>query len=93
MDDFYEQAATKIIKQQQGIIGPLAIEQARRVAGISVDSHSHEVSLTGDKSAILQHLVEQYRKLFGQTSVEVCKDAIRPLLSKLPSQEIPALLK
>lgn len=90
MMDVYEQAAEKIIKEQENIIGPLAKEQAQR-AGLDV-SNSH-VKFQGDKVVGLQKLVEQYQKLFGQTSVEVCKDAASSFLSKLPANEVPSLLR
>lgn len=89
--DVYEQAAEKIIKEQENIIGPLAIEQAKRVSGLAVADH--RVSFTGNKVDGLQKLVEQYMKLFGQTSVEVCKDAASSYLSTLPPQEVPSLLR
>jgi hypothetical protein len=90
--DVYEQVAEKIIKEQESIIGPLAVEQAKRVEGIEVNTDSH-VSFKGDKITALNSLVKQYRQLFGQTSVEVCKDAAHSLLAKLPPQEVPSLLK
>jgi hypothetical protein len=90
--DVYEQVAEKIIKEQENIIGPLAVEQAKRVAGLEVGSDSH-VKFKGDKVTTLNSLVKQYRQLFGQTSVEVCKDAAQALLSKLPPAEVPSLLK
>lgn len=92
MNDIYEQAAEKIIKEQEAIIGPLALEQARRVQGLEVDSESH-VKLSGDKKTSVERLVEQYRQIFGQTSVEVCKDAASMYLSKLPTNEVPSLLR
>lgn len=91
--DVYEQAAEKIIREQENIIGSLAIEQAQRVNGLTIDLDKHQVDFSGNRTEILEHLVEQYQKLFGQTSVEVCRDAARPILSKLPPQEVPALLK
>jgi hypothetical protein len=76
--DVYSKAAEKIIKEQENIIGPLK---------------DHTVKFTGDKVHALESLVEQYRQLFGQTSVEVCKEATRAYFSNLPPQEIPRLLK
>ena len=89
--DIFAQMAEKIIKEQEGIIGPVALEQARKVDGLSVDWEKHEVALAGDEKAIVQKLVEQYQHLFGQTSVEVCKDAIRNL--QVPVDNLPALLR
>lgn len=91
--DVYEQAAEKIIHEQETIIGPIALEQARQVEGLEVNPQNNHVSFRGNKVETLDKLVAQYRKLFGQTSVEVCKDAARPVLSQLSPQEVPALLK
>ena len=91
--DIFEQAAERIIRVQENIIGPLALEQAKRVSGLKVDAKSRQVSFSGNKTDVLEKLVEQYRRLFGQTSVEVCKEATHSILSKLPPQEVPSLLK
>jgi hypothetical protein len=89
--DVFAQAAEKIIKEQQNIIGPLALEQAKKVAGLKLSGT--EVTIEGDKTAVLEKLVEQYQALFGQTSVEVCKDAVKSVMGQLPADQVPALLK
>lgn len=86
--DVFAQAAEKIIKQQQGIIGPVALEQARKVPGLKVNG---TVAIEGNKTQVLEKLVEQYEHLFGRASVEVCKDAISSI--KLPPDQVPALLR
>ena len=91
--DPFSQAVEKIVRQQETIIGPLALEQAKRVQGLKIDLDKHEVSFSGNRTEALEHLVEQYQKLFGQASVQVCKEAARPVLSQLSPQEVPALLK
>lgn len=83
--------ANKIIKEQQAIIGPVAFEQARKVPGLRVDEQKHEVALEGNEKEILEKLVEKYKNLFGQASVEVCKDAIRNM--QVPPDNLPALLR
>jgi uncharacterized protein (UPF0276 family) len=90
--DVYAQVAERIIKEQENIIGPLAVEQARRVSGLEVNT-ANQVSFKGDKVTALNSLVKQYQQLFGQTSVEVCKEAAHSLMAKLPPQEVPSLLK
>ena len=92
MDPFIK-AVEEIVKEQQTIIGPLALEQAKRVKGLDLDLANHQVKFNGNKTDILQHLVEQYRTFFGQASVQVCKDAAKSALSQMPPQEVPALLK
>jgi uncharacterized protein YfeS len=89
--DVFVQMADKIIKEQQAIIGPVAFEQAKKVPGLKFDKNMRPISLEGDEKDVIQKLVEQYQHLFGQTSVEVCKDAIRSL--QVPNESLPALLK
>ncbi len=87
--------ATKIIEEQEAIIGPVALEQARQVSGLKItwDKNKHDVTIDGDSSEVVNNLVKKYQALFGQTSVEVCKDAVASILSSLPSEKVPALLK
>ncbi|QQG40612.1 MAG: hypothetical protein HYV37_03520 [Candidatus Levyibacteriota bacterium] len=85
--------AEKIIEQQESIIGPVALEQARKVHGLNVDWQKHEVAFDGNKTDIVEHLVEQYQGLFGQASVEACKEAVRGIISEVPQNQIPALLR
>lgn len=89
--DVFAQMAEKIIKEQESIIGPVALEQAKKVPGLKVDWQKHEVKLEGDEKAIIENLVKQYQHLFGQTSVEVCKSAIKNL--QVPPNNLPALLR
>jgi len=91
--DAYEQAAVEIIKEQENIIGPLALEQASRIQGINIGNDKRTVKVEGNKAEKLELLVQQYKKIFGQTSVEVCREAAAPFLTKLSPQEIPISLK
>jgi hypothetical protein len=93
MQDPFSQAVQSIVNEQETIIGPLALEQARKVKGLEIDIATHQVKFDGNKTEILDHLVRQYQAIFGQTSVQVCKDAVQPLLSKLSAQEIPSSLR
>lgn len=93
MMDVYAQIATKIIEQQQTIIGPVAVEQAKAVSGLKVDWDKHQVTVSGNEQAVIDKLVDQYKELFGKISVEVCKEAAAKLISQLPDDERPASLK
>jgi hypothetical protein len=88
-----DEIAGKIIKEQELVIGPLAWEQAGKVTGLRIDIGKNEVSIEGNPKEVLEKLVAQYEKLFGQASREVCRDAVRPLLSQVSEEEIPAVLK
>ena len=91
--DLYDKIAEKIIASQETIIGPVAIEQAEQVAGIKLDWSKHEVTLTGDESKIIDQLIDVYRELFGQISVEVSKEAVANLVTQLPPGDLPEALK
>lgn len=90
--DVFAQMVQKIIKEQEGIIGPVALEQARKVPGLKVDWPKHEVVLEGNKKEIIERLVEQYEYLFGQASVEVCKDAVKKIIGEVPQDQRPQAL-
>ncbi len=89
--DLYAQMAEKIIKAQEGIIGPVAVEQAGKVSGLKVDWTKRDIQFSGSKKDVLEKLVEQYKTLFGQASVEMCKDAFRSL--SVPKTDLPSLLQ
>lgn len=86
------QAASKIIKEQQAIIGPVALDQAKKVSGLTI-AGVDDVKISGDKKQVLENLVKQFEKLFGKASIQVCKDAFEPFLDKVPAAEIPDILK
>lgn len=93
MTEITNQLADKIIHEQETIIGPVAWEQAQKVSGLRIDIIKHEIDIEGNSKDVLERLVAQYEKLFGAASREVCRDAVRPLLSQVPQDEIPAVLK
>jgi hypothetical protein len=84
-----------IIEHQQMVIGPLAIDQARKVPGISVNGTSKlSVEIQGtDYLSILSQLVKKYSELFGQTSVEVCREAIKDTPVSVPDKDLPDILR
>jgi len=86
------QAASKIIKEQQAIIGPVALDQAKKVSGLTVTS-VEDVKVTGNKKQTLENLVKQYEKLFGKASVQVCKEAFEPFSEKIAPTDVPDILK
>ncbi|MBI2442418.1 MAG: hypothetical protein HYV40_00730 [Candidatus Levybacteria bacterium] len=90
--DVFNQIAEKIIRAQETVIGPIALEQAKKVDGLSVDWSRHEVSVQGNKKSVLDNLIKQYEHLFGRASIEVCKDAVKSLISQLPKDQLPPSL-
>ncbi len=88
--DIFEQIALRIIQEQQNIIGPLAYEQATKVDGLLMKEG--DVVLSGDKRELIDRLVARYERLFGQASIQVCRDAAAPLLPSLKTGETPSSL-
>ena len=91
--DIFAQIVEKIVREQEKIIGPIALEQARKVQGLSVDMQKNEVKFTGSQKEIIESLIEQYKHLFGQASVEVCRDAAKNFISKMSKDQIPSQLQ
>jgi hypothetical protein len=75
----------KIISDQEAIIGPLASDLAHSVVGI--EWTDGVPSIIGDTKRVISELVNVYSNVFGQSSIEVCKDTIETYDSNL-SREI-----
>ena len=93
MDSIFTQIVAKIIEQQEDIIGPVAVEQAKQVSQLKVDWPQHSVGISGNPQQVIDALVAQYKELFGQIAVETCKEAASKLLAQLPADQTPASLK
>ncbi|OGK11879.1 hypothetical protein A2954_05865 [Candidatus Roizmanbacteria bacterium RIFCSPLOWO2_01_FULL_37_12] len=91
--DIFAKLAEKIIEEQETIIGPIALEQARKVTGLTINWQKREVSLEGNKTQILAKLVDQYKTLFGHASVEVCKEAVNQYRTQISSDLLPQVLR
>lgn len=91
--DIFDQIVVKIIKAQEAIIGPVAIEQAQRVPHLKINWEKQEVDIDGDKLETVNALVGVYQELFGQISKEVSKEAAASLLPQLPNGQLPEALK
>lgn len=90
--DSYAQVVRQIIKEQESIIGPVALEQARKISGLEI-ANLDDIKLNGDAKKIVGDLVAQYAKLFGKASIEVCKEAIHDGKTNVSSEELPEILR
>lgn len=91
--DIFAQMAQKIITAQESIIGPIAYQQASKVSGLTIDRAKNIINFTDDKTVVVEKLVKQYKSLFGQASVEACKEAVRSIIAKIPQDQVPPLLR
>ena len=90
----FPQIAQRIIREQELVIGPLAWGEARKVPGLQiVDERRGEVSFSGDQKEVVNKLVAQYGRLFGEASHAVCREAAQDLIAKMSPEEIPSSLK
>ena len=90
-----EQITTKIIKEQELIVGPLAWSEASKVSGIRIiDANKGEVAFNnGDQKDIVNRLVGQYDRIFGRASHEVSREAVVSLVADLAPSEVPSSLR
>lgn len=93
MDDMYRSIVLEIVQGQEQIIGPIAVEQASSINGITLNWDSKSVELSGDPKQIINNLIGSYKDLFGQISVEVCRQAAHKVSGKLSSDQLPSLLQ
>ncbi len=93
LHEIFDQIAEKIIEQQEAIIGPVAVEQAKQVHELTVNWPQHDVDIQGNPQQAIDELVEQYKELFGQIAVETCKEAAARYLAQLPADQLPNSLK
>jgi predicted regulator of Ras-like GTPase activity (Roadblock/LC7/MglB family) len=88
--NIFDQISLRIIKEQELIIGPIAWEEAEKVQGFHItDKDGGLVEFEGDPKDVLNRLVAQYSRLFGQVSKEVCKGAVQDLIAELPDADVP----
>jgi len=87
--DVYPNLVGDIIRAQEKVIGPLALDIVTRVNGLQISADLNSISIKGDQKKVLSELVDRYESLFGKASVEVCKDAVRPLVAKMKDVDLP----
>lgn len=93
-EDIFDEIVAKIIEQQEAIIGPIAVDQAKLVKELKINwANKHEIDIEGSPQLAIDELVEQYRELFGQIAVETCREAASKLLTQLPADQQPSSLK
>ena len=71
----------------------MAISEANKVTGLKVSPDLSAVSVTGESLKIITDLVHQYERLFGQASIEACKDSVKEVLPRISAKDIPDFLK
>jgi hypothetical protein len=89
----YESIAKSIIEAQEAVVGPIAVSRAQQVNGLSIDWPARTVHIDGDPIQVSDQLVKQYSILFGQISVEVCKEAAARYSTQVSGGALPSTLQ
>ena len=89
----FDEIAARIIKEQALVIGPMAWAEARKVTDLSVDVATEAVHVGGDGKSAIDQLVSRYERLFGRAAQEVCRDAVKSLISSMAPMEVPSSLR
>lgn len=88
----YIQIIKVITEAQSEIVGEdIALSLAQQVEGLNIKQETIEIQ--NDPIKVLEQLVHNYSNLFGNSSLEVCKQAIKDMKPTLLPQDIPAFLK
>lgn len=90
--DKYSEVVFKIVREQEMVVGPLAIDLARNVNGLKVNNRN-EFSIEGDPKLALHELLMQYKKLFGELSLQVSKNALKDNIKNFQKGELPEILQ
>ena len=93
MDTAILEIPIRIIKEQELVIGPLAWDEASKVAGLTINQSHKSVSISGDSKDIINRLVAQYERIFGKASHEVCREAVHDIVAQMPEADVPSSLK
>ena len=92
----YEQIATKIIKEQEQLMGSVAWMEAAKVPGLKIiDQKTSNLSIetTSDARTVIDNLISKYRNLFGEAARQVCREAVTALVADLSPAEVPSSLQ
>lgn len=89
--DIYDELVNKIVATQQDVIGPVAVLMAKKVKGL--DFSNKLIHVTAEPKVVLSDLVLEYSKIFGDASIEMCKESIRNIDLNLQKPDLPDILK
>lgn len=77
----YKKMLTDLVKQQMVVLGPnIALDKARKVAGVKISDTGDVTEFTGDPHLILKGVANEYMMLSGQ----IAQMTLNTLLEKYP---------
>jgi hypothetical protein len=79
--DEYKQMLTDLIQKQMVVLGPnIALDKARKIAGIKVTDDGTVLDMDGDPQMVLKGVANEYMALSGQ----IAQMTLNSLLEKYP---------
>lgn len=93
-NNVFVKIAAQIINGQRQVIGPLALDAARKVPGLVFSNSDFEhIKISGEPNIVITGLVMQYERIFGTASIEVCKDAVKEIKPPISQDFLPDILR
>jgi hypothetical protein len=89
--DKYHDLVKRIIEEQKLIMGPLAFELAKRTEGLKFENEL-TFNIEGEPKNVVTNLINQYKELFGDISVQVSRHALLDNAKSFTNEELPELL-
>jgi hypothetical protein len=81
-DEQYKQMLTDLIKKQMVVLGPnIALDKARKVAGLKVSDEGTVLVVEGDPQLVLKGVANEYMQLSGQ----IAQMTLNSLVEKYPT--------
>ncbi len=81
-EEQYKQMLTDLIKKQMVVLGPnIALDKARKVAGLKVSDEGNVLVVEGDPQLVLKGVANEYMQLSGQ----IAQMTLNSLVEKYPT--------
>lgn len=78
----YKQMLTDLIQKQMVVLGPnIALDKARKIAGIKITDDGTVLDMDGDPQLVLKGVANEYMNLSGQ----IAQMTLNTLLEKYPT--------
>ncbi len=93
-NDIYNKILSRIIQEQELIVGSLAWQIASKVEKLVItNKEEYQVYISGEPQNIINDIVLRYQKVFGTLATDVSKRATADILAEMPIEDIPISLK
>jgi len=81
-EDEYKRMLTDLIQKQMVVLGPnIALDKARKIAGVKISDDGTVLGMDGDPQMVLKGVANEYMALSGQ----IAQMTLNTLLEKYPT--------